>query len=278
MTYVIRNMKREEMDLAISWAAVEGWNPGLNDGECFFNADPDGFFVGELDGEIIACKSAVRYNNTFGFMGFYIVKDGYRNKGYGIKIWKHAFNRLKDIISGMDGVVQQQANYMKSGYKLAYRQIRFEGKDIKGKTSPGILDLGSVQFEKIVEYDSGVFQAPRKVFLTNWFNQPNISAKAFVQDEKVLGYGVIRSCRKGYKIGPLFADTPLIAERIFLSLADYAAGKEIYLDTPEINYAALSIAKNYNMKYVFETARMYHNGNPDKDTNKVFGVTTFELG
>lgn len=46
--YRVRRMRREDVDLAIEWAAAEGWNPGLNDAESFFDTDPQGFFIGSL--------------------------------------------------------------------------------------------------------------------------------------------------------------------------------------------------------------------------------------
>ena len=277
MEYIIRAMKPEEMKTAISWAAEEGWNPGLNDGDCFYKTDPGGFFVGELNGEIIATKSAVRYPNNFGFMGFYIVKKEYRGKGYGLKIWRHGFNNLAGMTSGMDGVVDQQPNYKKSGYVFAYRQMRFEGKGISGMYK-NLKSLNEISFEDLVKYDSQMFPSERKVFLDMWVNQTGISFKASLKNGKLVGYGVIRPCVKGYKIGPLFADNEEVAENLFLGLCDFADGSEVYLDVPEINIHALNLIKKYKMNYVFETARMYHNGFPNMDVNKIFGVTTFELG
>ncbi len=59
MKYKIRVMTRKELDIAIEWAALEGWNPGINDADCFFATDPKGFFIGLLDSKPIACFSAV---------------------------------------------------------------------------------------------------------------------------------------------------------------------------------------------------------------------------
>jgi len=278
MGYAIRNMKPEEMNFAVSLAAEEGWNPGINDGAIFYNTDPGGFFVAELDGEIIACKSAVRYGNKFGFMGFYIVKKSYRGKNYGLPLWQYAYNRLKDIPSGMDGVVEQQANYSKSGYVLAYRQLRFEAKGISNKPFYKLNDLKDVPLEEVIEYDSTVFPARRTEFLKPWLNQTGASVKISTSGNKINGYGVIRPCRVGYKIGPLFAENGEIAENIFLALAEFTEGKEVYLDVPEINKSAIELIKKYDMRYVFETARMYNNGRPQDNPGKVFGVTTFELG
>ncbi len=93
------------------------------------------------------------------------------------------------------------------------------------------------------------------------------------------GYGVIRKCRSGFKIGPLFADTPELAEALFLSLKSGIEPTEtFYLDTPEVNRAAVALAQRHNMKAVFETARMYTGENPDTPLNRLFGVTSFELG
>ena len=81
-TYTIRTMARPEVDLAIEWAAQEGWNPGLHDADCFYAADPSGYFVGLMDDEPIACISAVSYGETFGFIGFYIVRPEFRGRGH----------------------------------------------------------------------------------------------------------------------------------------------------------------------------------------------------
>ncbi|MDX1357050.1 MAG: GNAT family N-acetyltransferase, partial [Halomonas venusta] len=62
-------MNREELDLAMEWAAKEGWNPGLHDADCYFSADPQGFLVGLLDGEPIATISVIKYDDAFGFLG-----------------------------------------------------------------------------------------------------------------------------------------------------------------------------------------------------------------
>ena len=52
---VIRNMSEHELALALDWAAAEGWNPGLDDARCFYAADPNGFFLGELDDRPAGC-------------------------------------------------------------------------------------------------------------------------------------------------------------------------------------------------------------------------------
>lgn len=278
--FKIRVMRREEIDIAIDWAANEGWNPGLHDADCFYTADQTGFLIGLLGDEPIAIISVVKYGTTFAFLGFYIVKPEYRGKGYGIKIWNAGMNSLVGRTVGLDGVVAQQDNYKKSGFKLAYRNIRYEG--ISRKTSllsPEIIPLTSIPFEELYEYDKPFFPDNRRNFLKCWVNQPESCAFVIKQKDELKGYGVIRLCRNGYKIGPLFADNTDLAEKLFSALTSSVPhGSKIFIDTPEVNNNAVDLAKRNGMSLSFETARMYRGEFPNLPIEKIFSVTSFELG
>lgn len=279
--FVIRRMNRDEVSTAIEWAAREGWNPGLSDAECFYRADPKGFFVGELNGEPIGCISAVAYDDLFGFLGLYIVRPEFRGKGFGLQLWNAAMEYMGNRNVGLDGVVAQQENYRKSGFRLAYRNIRYSGANIfSSHTAPDtVLKLSSLRFENVVRYDRLLFPAWRADFLKEWINQPCGQALGVIDSTgNIAGYGVIRPCRIGFKIGPLFADDEHIAETLFLALSKYAAKTPIFLDIPEVNSAAVDLVQRYRMKRVFETARMYTQGEPALPIHRMFGVTTFELG
>ncbi|MDX2232246.1 MAG: GNAT family N-acetyltransferase [Leptolyngbyaceae cyanobacterium bins.349] len=278
--YSIRPMKREELQIAIAWAADEGWNPGLHDAECFYAADPTGFWMGLLRHEPIATLSAVKYGDSFGFIGFYIVKPEYRGQGYGMQLWSAVLNTLSGRNIGLDGVLAQQKNYQQSGFQFAYRNIRFEGvSNSESINLPGVVELSNIPFEVIADYDQKFFPSDRTQFLQSWINQSDSVALGILQNNILAGYGVIRLCHKGYKIGPLFADQPSLAEALFVALqSTVAAGTPIYLDVPEINRAAVNLAQKYQMQRVFETARMYTQSLPELPYDRLFGVTTFELG
>src|SRR5687767_9080399 len=102
---IIRNLTRAELSIPLGWAAQEGWNPGLNDGEAFYSADPHGFFVGEIEGEPVATISAVKYDLEFSFLGLFIVSSAWRGKGFGKQIFDHAMRYLDGVNAGLDGVL-----------------------------------------------------------------------------------------------------------------------------------------------------------------------------
>jgi len=270
-------MDRNDLDTAIEWAAREGWNPGLHDADSFYATDPDGFLLAELKGEPAGCISVVAYDAHFGFLGFYIVRPEYRGRGFGLALWQAGMDYLGDRNVGLDGVVDQQENYRRSGFKLAYRNVRYEGAG--GGTKPeGLTDSTDVPFQDLLRYDRTLFPADRPEFLRRWIAIPGSKALAYQEDGLLRGYGVVRPCRTGFKIGPLFADTPEIAESLFAGLSAHAASAPLFLDTPETNPAAVQLAQSHGMTPVFETARMYTGEAPEILLERIYGVTSFELG
>lgn len=280
--YMIKTMTRDNLNEAISWAASEGWNPGLHDADCFYAADPTGFFMGFLEGEPISAISVVKYGTTFGFLGFYIVKPDFRGQGYGLKIWQTGLETLKGRMVGLDGVVAQQSNYLKSGFQLAYRNIRYEGlrqtEDSLGQSSR-LFDLNSRPLTEAIAYDKPFFPDDRTQFLRCWLTQPESHAVGLLHHDRLGGYGLLRRCRTGYKIGPLFADTAEFADEIFQRLmAKVPMGSSFYLDVPEVNAEAVALARRYGLQSMFETARMYAPQTPELPVERIYGVTSFELG
>jgi GNAT superfamily N-acetyltransferase len=278
--FQVRPMRREELAFAIDLAAREGWNPGLNDAECFFAADPGGFLIGELAGEPIGCISAVSYAGCYGFIGLYIVRPEFRGRGYGMRMWQAAMARLGGHNVGLDGVPAQQGNYAKSGFRLACRNVRYQSRAAPGAVHASVVPAAEVAFEAICDFDRQVFPERRDAFLRAWLTQPMAGAYVASDGDRLTGYTVVRRCREGWKIGPLAADNSAIARRLYDAAATHATqGEPLFLDVPECNPGAKALLAAIGpTNPMFETARMYTGPDPAVDLSKLFAVTTFELG
>lgn len=279
--YLIRNMSLADLKVAVDWAAAEGWNPGLQDVESFFAADPQGFLIGELDGEPIASISCVRYGEDFGFIGLYIVKPTCRGKGYGLRIWQAAMNQLDGRCIGLDGVLAQQHNYQRSGFMLSGRNVRYQGVSQTGRVGldSSVIALNAVPFAQLAAYDRHTFSQERSNFLHHWITALDHVALGYQVDGNLVGYGVIRPCQIGYKIGPLFAHDNDVAQALFSSLLSHIEpGQPVFLDVPESNASAAELAVTHGMTIVFETARMYRGDLPFVPMPQIYGITSFELG
>ncbi len=285
---VIRNMTRSEVDQLVAWAAQEGWNPGLDDADIFWRTDAEAFIAADLGAELVGGGAITSYAGEYGFMGFFIVKPEYRNRGLGNTIWHARRERLLGRLQpgapiGMDGVFTMQDYYARGGFVFSHRNLRFRA-DVAGELArtvardEHIVPLAELPFDHLAAYDRQCFPAPRPGFLQDWIEQPTGLALAYRRDGVLQGYGVIRQCREGCKVGPLFADDADIANALFTHLAAFAAGGPLFLDAPENNPAAMALVRQHNMTEVFGCARMYLGEPPALRHERIYGVTTFELG
>ena len=308
--YVIRRMEQEELDIALDLARAEGWNPGRHDAQAFWEADPQGHFLGLLNGRPAATISAVSYpaddaeadqSPGFGFVGLYIVAPELRGRGLGYRLWDAALSTLTAPTIGLDAVVAQQDTYRRSGFVLAQRNCRYQGQCLArgggasgGALPAGLLPLEDVSLDEVLAYDRQCFPARREGFLRTWLGTPGISALGLRRGGRLAGFGVARPCGLGSKIGPLFADDDAAAHALFHGLchglhrdperaqkktaAPAAKAGPVFLDVSLAHAGAVRLAEAHDMKPVFETGRMYRGPAPDMDMGRVYGITSFELG
>lgn len=267
----------------MDWAKAEGWNPGPFDADVFYQADPEGF-LGVCKGEeMIGGGSIVSYNGDFGFMGLFIVKPEYRAKGIGTKLWfkrrDSLLARLKEgAVIGMDGVVEMQPFYAKGGFEIAFRDERYERAGASFEVSEYISPISNEDLDEVLAYDKECFGFARPQFLKPWLQIEGNKTFKFLQDGKLKGFAMVRRLKEGYKVCPLFADNAAIAEELYKACLNAAIGSSLIMDIPVTNTEAVNLMKKYDANYIFECARMYHGTPPDLPINKIFGITTFELG
>ena len=76
----------------------------------------------------------------------------------------------------------------------------------------------------------------------------------------------------------MFADNYEGADLLFRALAAGAKDAEVFLDCPEPNHPATGLAASHGLSPVFETARMYRGPAPALPLDRIYGISTFELG
>ncbi len=280
MAFEIATASADDVLRVMDWAKDEGWNPANTDWMAFHAVDPGAFLIGRLDGEPVVSISVTRYGTGLGFLGCYIARPQVRGKGYGIQVWNVGMKRLAGRNVGLDGVPAQQANYKKSGYRLAWNNARHEGVLPATPSVPAgvtFADARSIPFDKLAAYDRRFFPEARDSFLAPWITAPERTALVALKDGAIAGFGVIRAAVTGARIGPLYAASAEIAAALIGRLAAAMPG-QVAVDVPDFNGPAKRLAEQLGLKPAFETARMYTGPDPAIDRAGLFGVTSFELG
>lgn len=267
----IRRLKLDDICTLLDWAEAEGWNPGLDDAEPFQAADPDGFLGAFVDGRIVAGISVVAYDAAFGFLGLYICHPDFRGRGFGKAVWNAGMAHLGARTIGLDGVPQQQDNYRRMGFVSAYDTIRMSGRLRRSAPrSCTIVPLDDPQ--AIASFDRDCFPANRANFLAQWLGGTRQSYLA-LREGAVVGYATIRPCRRGYKVGPLFA----VDAGTALDLLSVMEG-EVEIDIPAYQALLLQYLSERGFASQFHTARMYRGTVPTVQSDHIFATTTLELG
>lgn len=278
-----RQLDIEGLRTLVGWAADEGWNPGPQDADAFYAADPEGFYGYYHNDELVAGGAIVSYNRAFGFMGLFIVKPEYRYHGIGRKLWHQRRDMLlsklnKGTAIGMDGVVAMQPFYEKGGFKIAFRDERYEKTGEPFPVNEHVSPIDENDLETILAYDKQCFGFDRAQFMQAWLQLPGNKTFKYVEGGNLKGFAIMRKAKTGYKICPLFADDHTVAEVLYKTCLNAVQGEPVYIDIPVTNPGAVKLVKKHNATYVFECARMYYGPPPGIPLNKIFGVTTFELG
>ncbi|MCK7625128.1 GNAT family N-acetyltransferase [Streptomyces sp. RS10V-4] len=264
----------------VGWTADEGWNPGDGDITSFHATDPAGFFAGRLGDRTVSAVSVVNYSADYAFLGFYLVAPGLRGQGLGLATWRAAVPHAGARTIGLDAVPAQEATYRRAGFLPAHDTLRYTGRPTPGRPpAPDTHPVTAAHLDAIAAYDRRCFPADRREFVARWLTAPGHTARVHLRDGEVTGYGVIRPAHSGYRIGPLFADTPGTAEALFDALtAQLDPADEVSLDIPEPQAAARTLATARGLTPRSHTVRMYTGPVPPADPDRTFGVTSLELG
>ncbi len=269
-------MTLSDLETVLDWAAEEGWNPGLDDAEAFLAADPGGFFLTEDDGVPVAAISVVNHSADFAFLGLYICRPSHRGRGIGYALWQHALEHAGNRTVGLDGVPDQQENYLKSRFAHAGSTVRYAG-HVDAVQDSAIRPAGPAETEQLVAMEADASGWEKQSYLAKWFSPTN-SRKTFVleSDGVISGVATVRRCRSGAKIGPLIAADADSALRLIRHAAQ-AVDSSVMIDVPESSTPLGALCGNLELEAVFHTARMYR-GDGRSGSASCFAVATLELG
>ncbi len=271
----VRRMGRDDLDRVLDWAAAEGWNPGADDAAAFLAADPDGFFVKDVDGRSVAAVSVVNHSPEFAFLGLYICQPDFRGQGLGLEVWNAGMAHAGTRCVGLDGVPDQQSNYMRSGFTRHGRTTRYRGWLERGAQS----DAGAHHPEDLLRADRNATGIDRKRFADTWFaGTPTRQTVPLRAGRSEPAFATFRKCREGIKIGPFHAETAELAEAVLACVPANMAEGPAFIDIPETAPRLAELVSARGFEPVFETARMY-TGNPPRAQPPLYhAVATLELG
>ena len=291
--FYIRSLKDSDIENVTKWSRIEGFAPGTGDVGIYKHTDQQGLWIGSIGSIPIGCIAGIRYNQLYGFIGLFLVQKEYRGKGYGLKLWQKAFDHLVDLpCIGLEAAPDRINDYSKWGFKPSSLTTRWKliTKDQTSDISNNSLEPAGLKFlegksisNNVVQaYDANREPTPRPHFLADWLNHPSGNVFALIDSDGLChGFGRIRPCLlqrgKGWRIGPLLADTPQLAELLLKKLLDRHPGI-VLIDSPGLNPFASNLLSAFGFQEISSTLRMYKGNQPPISMHEIYGLACLELG
>ena len=175
---------------------------------------------------------------------------------------------------------EQVATYEREGFVSAYGNARFsvDSAALPAPESSGLIVPASIVSERdLVEFDAAHFFGPRPGFLHEWIIGEGRNAVVAVDGGTIIGFAASRPAAASFRIGPVFARDMAIARELILTLAAEMTGP-VSIDLPRPNRDAIQLAGSLGMEPGFDTTRMYRGEPPELPLQRVFGITSLELG
>jgi len=134
--FVVRRMRRQDAEKVISWYSAIC--PTSIDLQVVLDVrgdddddDVDGFYVGELNGEIVASKLETAVADGLSYGSLFYVDERYRSCGLGRRIndvARDLTERLSTNTVGIDAHSDLEAMNIRRGYKTAFAVTLYTGK------------------------------------------------------------------------------------------------------------------------------------------------------
>jgi len=282
-------MKPSDFNEINQWCINEGWNLGLDDSVTFYKIDPKGHYLLKND-EAIASLSLLKHSATFFTLGPFIVNKKYRHQGAGEALWKFAMDRMSeqhpDALIVLYAVSAQVNRYKKSGFMPIVENQRWiinSKATFQSSPSSNCRPLTAELIRAACLYDQAHYFTSRELIFTEILRKPEANGLVFVDDNTIKGYGIIRRCIRGFRIGALVADRRDIAQQLISGLLNFCNQEPVFIDVPDCNPQGTACMNLFNAvrKPQEDTMTMIKGSplsNPIKKWEKHYGLFSLEIG
>jgi GNAT superfamily N-acetyltransferase len=265
-----------DIPLGLKLARQAGWNQIESDWRRFLAMQPDGCFVGELDGTAVATTAAFIFGPV-AWIAMVLVEIDSRRKGVATTLLKHAL----DFLDGqgvktvrLDATTAGQPVYEKLGFVPEYPLTRYQGTvpisdcgfRIADSTHganpqcchPGLRSGAAIinpQLKEIVAFDSRMTGTLREKMLVRLFEESPEITRVLHRDGQLEGYITGRRGANATLIGPCIA-TAYAGPALLSDALSRCAGQPVFIDIPRDNAPAIETAKKTGLSVQRHFTRM----------------------
>ena len=236
-----------------------GWNQTETDWRRLLDLEPMGCFVACEDDLVLGTVTALRYGQSFGWIGMLLTDPESRSKGIGTQLLRHAITYLESQgleTLRLDGTPMGYDIYSRHGFVDEYEIRRWEGVST-ARSSKGLPPLRESTLSPVCEWDRHIFGADRSRLIASlWKENPSCSAVA-VSSGEVAGYALWRPGARAFYLGPATAATGELSAVLLREVLSRVPDERIFVDVCTKNPWGLQLLRPLGFRYQRSLVRMY---------------------
>jgi ribosomal protein S18 acetylase RimI-like enzyme len=263
----IKNMREEDLDLAMEIKDAEGWNQTRKDWELLFASNPELCLVGAIEGQIIATVTAITYEEKLAWIGMMLVRKEHRGKGIAKLLMDNIIKKIDHCPSiKLDATPAGFPVYSKLGFVREYIIYRMTNPDIPlsfPERQDQVRRAKLTDLEALVNFDGGKFGVKRKEVIKYLLaNSPNQSWLV-EKDQQIYGFLLGRPGTRFFQLGPLIAESSQVAIQLMSKALPELQGRPLVVDVLQDKEKLIQWLHTQGFSTQRELIRMYYKENPN---------------
>jgi GNAT superfamily N-acetyltransferase len=255
----VRPMTVADIPLGLKLARQAGWNQIETDWRRFLTMQPDGCFVGELDGSAVATTAAFIFGPG-AWIAMVLVDIDSRRKGVATTLLKHALDFLDERgvkTVRLDATAAGQPVYEKLGFVPEYALSRYMGTARSASKPPALMLPPTIgrQLKVIAAFDQTMTATPREKMLARLFEESPDLTRILYREGHVEGYVTGRRGANATSIGPCVA-TAYAGPALLGDAFGRCTGQSVFIDVPRDNAPAIEIVEESGLTIQRHFTRM----------------------
>jgi predicted N-acetyltransferase YhbS len=286
----MRVMRETDLDAADTLRSLAGWHQTQQDWLRLLALQPDGCFVAEQEGRVVGTVTTTCYGGRLAWIGMLLVHPGWRGRGIGRALMRHALDYLRTegvACAGLDATPAGEPLYLSLGFRPAWTLARWEAGALKRTLLPPsnarVQPVQETHWETIIDLEAYAFGVPRPRLLHALAQQSQAVNVATDESGQVRGFGMRRAGASAHYLGPVIAVRPEDAAPLIASLLQGLEGQPVCWDIPAPNRAAVELAAAYGFTCQRGLTRMVlgrrtRRSCPQHRPEMQFAITGFATG
>jgi ribosomal protein S18 acetylase RimI-like enzyme len=280
---LIRTMIRTDIPAGLRLCRASGWNQTERDWQHFLTAAPQGALVavqGE-DERVIGSVATLPYG-PFAWISMVLVDPDARRRGVGTLLLDRGLALIPDgVTSRLDATPAGEVLYRTLGFTGEYSLGRWFA-DANGRNTvcpPNPRPAARGDWPMILEMDTRVFGASRAKLLERLADDAPEYAWVLQDENRLQGYVFGRHGFLREHIGPMVAESTVVAEQLLDACLSATPERGVFLDAPDDqpHWRAALVERGFAIERPF--LRMYRGPlNAAGQPSLVYAITGPEFG